>query len=540
MVKKLIPAYILAFVISFTIFINEPIILYANNKSDLWFDFMTMLKPIFVLFLISFIMISTIFTIIKKLSKNDKVYNIILITMFIIFFASYIQGNYLLAKLPGLDGTTIVWKGFLTQNIITLVIWLLLILTYIITIKKFKIEGVIKVSSKIALVVFIMLLVSCVSTTFTTKKMFMKKYPILVTDINYSDFSNDKNFIIFLTDAVDSTTFNKELEKSPYKDSFKDFTYYPDTTSYYLYTRESIPQILSGTPNLNKTEYYTYYNDAFDKAPLFNELISRDYDINIYDHELIWTTKKGRTVKNTKKISNKIKLYYFAKNDIKYVAYKYLPFAFKKYAKIETMNFNYSKDAGYTNSYLWDNIENYKLILNNTVTKNERKQFKFIHTNGSHPPYNIDEELNRVEENEKGYSKEVSASIKLMASYIEMLKENNAYNNSVIILLADHGYTEKDSINKVNPILLIKGINETNTKMKVSDKKISFEDLQETYISLLDDKKNIDLFNNIPENRVRKFIWYQFTKENHMVEYELDAHAWEGEKATKTGKEFNR
>ena len=42
--------------------------------------------------------------------------------------------------------------------------------------KKFKFENVIKVSSKIALVVFVMLLASCVSTMLTTKKMFRKKY----------------------------------------------------------------------------------------------------------------------------------------------------------------------------------------------------------------------------------------------------------------------------------------------------------------------------------------------------------------------------
>jgi len=541
MLKKLIPAYILSFVIAFTIFVNEPVVLYASSKNDLWFDFMTMIKPVTILFIISFLLLSIFYTIVKILSKKDKVYNIILVISFIIYFASYIQGNYMLKDLPGLDGTTIVWTGFLAQNLITLFIWAILIITYILTIKKFKFESVIKVSSKVALVVFIMLLVSCASTIFTTKKMFMKKYPILVTDMNYANFSSDKNFIIFLADAVDSREFYKELENSNYKDSYKDFTYYPDTTSYYLFTRDSIPQILSGIPNHNESEYYTYYNEALDNAPLFNTLLENKYDLNIYDHELIWTSEKGRNVKNSTKVSNEVKLYYFAKNNIKYVAYKYLPYCFKKYAKIENMNFNYSRNIDYTNSYSWDDIDNYKLILNSNPTVEQNKQFKFIHVNGSHPPYNIDEELNRIEENKNGYNKEVSASIKLMSSYIEMLKNNNVYDNSVIILIADHGYTgSKNTLNKVNPILLIKGFNETNKKMIISDKRISFEDLQDTYKELLDGKKNQDLFKNIPQNRVRKFIWYRFTKENHMVEYKLDGPAWEGEKAVKTGRRFNR
>ena len=134
--KKLAPAYILSFVIAFTIFMYEPIILYASNKSDLWFDFKTMLSPVIILFAISLVFLILFFTILKKLSKKDKVYNIILVISFIIYFASYIQGNYLLKNLPALDGTTIAWKGFLVQNLITLLIWVVIISAYIISIKK--------------------------------------------------------------------------------------------------------------------------------------------------------------------------------------------------------------------------------------------------------------------------------------------------------------------------------------------------------------------------------------------------------------------
>lgn len=540
MIKKLIPAYILSFVISFTLFIHEPIMLYATNKTDLWFDFMTMLRPVILLFALSLIALVVFYTILKKLSKKDKVYNIILVISFIIYFASYIQGNYLLKNLPPLDGTTIIWKGFLVQNIITLFIWIILIVTYIFTIKKFNFEKVINISSKVALAIFVMLLASVLSTTLTTKKMFKKKYPILVTEKNYAKFSDDKNFIIFLVDAADSKVFSKELEKSVYKDNFVDFTYYPDTTSYYLFTRESIPLILTGVPNLNEKDYYEYYNDAFDKSPLMDELINRNYDINLYEYELIWTTEKGRVVENTEEISNAIKTYHFAKCDLKYVAYKYLPYAFKKYAHIERMNFNYGKNTDFDNAYSWDNIDNYKMIKNANVTIEHDKNFKFIHTNGSHVPYNMDNELNRISEKKATYENEINASIKLLSSYIDLLKQNNVYDNSVIIIMADHGYAGPKRIGRQNPILYIKGLNEKNKQMKVSDKKVSHIDLIDTYIDLLNNKKTTELFKNIPEERERTVIYYRFTKENHMVEYKTKGHAWENNKLYKTGKEYNR
>ena len=538
--KKLIPAYILSFVIAFTVFVYEPIMLYATNKTDLWFDFMTMMKPVVLLFGIALIALIAFYTVLKKLSRKDKVYNIVLTISFIVYFVSYIQGNYLLAKLPGLDGTTIIWKGFLVQNIITAVIWLILILSYIFTIKKYSFEKVLNVSYKVALAVFIMLLASALSTTFTTKKMFKKKYPILVTEKNFADFSDDKNFIIFLVDAVDSKRFNDELLKSKYKDNFVDFTYYPDTVSHYLFTRDSIPLILTGVPNYNEKDYYEYYNDAFDKSPLMDELVNRDYDVNLYEYELIWTTKKGRMVKNTEEISNAIKTYHFAKCNLKYVAYKYLPYFLKKYAHIERMNFNYGKNTDFDNAYSWDNIDNYNMIKAAKVSKNARKQFKFIHTNGSHVPYNMDSELHRVKENKATYKDEINASIKLISSYIDLLKENGVYDNSVIILMADHGYNNGERIGRQNPIFYVKGFKEKNKEMKVSDKKVSHIDLMDVYKDLLDDKKAGELFKNIPQERERTVIYYKFTKENHMIEYKTKGHAWENDKLRKTGREFNR
>lgn len=539
--KKIIPAYILSFVISFTFFIYEPVILYASNKTDLWFDFMTMLKPMFTLFFTSFVILSLIYTLINKLFKNNKIYNVILVISFIIYFASYIQGNYLLKSLPGLDGTTIVWDGFLVQNIITIIIWLIISITYIITTKKYTFEKVLNISSKVVLVVFAMLFVSCISTILTTRKMFMKKYPILITDVNYTNFSDDKNFIVFLLDAVDSKKFDEQLSTSKYKDSFKDFTYYPDTLSYYMYTRDSIPLILTGKPNHNKDEFYTYYNKAFDESKLIDELINKDYDINLYEYELIWTSEKSKVVKNIEKIPNKINTKHFVKSNLQYVGYKYLPYFLKKYVHIETMDFNLDKSSDEHNkAYQWDNIKNYRMIQNANVTKDPKKQFKFIHTNGSHVPYNMDEELNRVDEKNSSYEKEINASIKLVDSYINMLKENGVYDNSVIVIMADHGYAKKKIIGRQNPILYIKGVNEHHDIMPVSDKRVSHIDIADAFVELLNDVKTEQLFPNIPIDRKRRLIWYRFTRENKMTEYQTNGHAWENNKLKKTGRKYNR
>ena len=365
-----------------------------------------------------------------------------------------------------------------------------------------------------------------------------------VTNKNYTNFSTDKNFIFFVVDAVDSRKFNNVLNSSnEYKDVFKDFTYYPDTLSHYLYTRESIPLIISGAANYNENDYLTFYNKAFDNSKFLNRLVEDDYEINLFEHELNWTTKKARVAQNIVFLTNEEnRTMYSIKCTLNHIANKYVPFLFNIMPSIKYMNCDATnvEDLKEEDLFSWDNIDNYQYILNKPVTLTDKKQFKFIHTNGVHPPYNEDENLNKVSSANSNETKEMKASLKLLASYINMLKQNGVYDNSVIVLTADHGYNNGERMGKQNPILFIKGINETNDLMIRSDKKVSHQDLADAYQLLLDGKSSKELFTNISSDRVRKLIWYVFRKEDHMVEYKLDGHAWETNKLKKTGNEYDR
>lgn len=373
-------------------------------------------------------------------------------------------------------------------------------------------------------------------------KAYVESNMLKVTNRNFTNFSTDKNFIIFVVDAVDSKKFDKELSKSKYKNDFKDFTYYPDTLSHYMFTRESVPLILAGAANYNETDFLTFYNKAFDNSKFLNRLIDEEYDINMYEYELNWTTKKARIVQNIVFLSNEENEFiYTAKCTLNRIGNKYLPFIFNIFPSLRYLNCNNTfEDLKEEEIYSWDNIANYNYIMNMPVTLTDKKQFKYLHTNGVHPPYNTSPELKKVSESNSSESKEMQASIKLLDSYINMLKTNNVYDNSIIILIADHGYNNGKVMGKQNPILYIKGFNEVNTSLNVSNKKVSHLDLPDAYQELLNGKQAKELFLNIPDNRVRKLIWYEFRKENHMVEYELNGHAWETSKLKKTGKKFNR
>ena len=142
--KKLIPAYILLFAFCFMFFIYEPITMYATNINDFWFDLGIMLKPVSLIFISVFLigsLLCTLFYFINhKFSKEVPLYQIVLLCFAICFFATYIQGNYLIGNLPVLDGSTIVWTFYGKENCITGMIWMVLILISIVMVKKVKLE----------------------------------------------------------------------------------------------------------------------------------------------------------------------------------------------------------------------------------------------------------------------------------------------------------------------------------------------------------------------------------------------------------------
>ena len=53
-IKNMLPAFIIGLIISFMMFVYEPITMFLNNPNDLWFDINTLLPVIGVLFVILF------------------------------------------------------------------------------------------------------------------------------------------------------------------------------------------------------------------------------------------------------------------------------------------------------------------------------------------------------------------------------------------------------------------------------------------------------------------------------------------------------
>ena len=539
-VKFFIPALILSFAISFMLFIYEPITMYANNIPDFWFDFYILIKPIMLFSLLSFIILSVFFLVtyfIAKRFKHIGLYYFALLFATFCFICAYIHSNFLANFLPPLDGTTFDWSDP-TANIISILTCIIIAIGIISSIFKINCIKTIKYTSFINLAIIAMLSISLLSTATTTDVFSPKDFIPTSTEKNLNLVSNDKNFMIFLVDAVDSVQFNKIVSNNQdYQNALKDFSYFPDTLSGYTFTRDSIPFILSGEWNENQTTFSEYSTNAYDNSKFFAKLSERNYNKNLYEIDFTWNSNKAADFDNIQSSTKSMNQKAFLKQELKYLLYKSLPFPLKAFSKIDTLNFAAAKQE--TNNFQWDDINFYHNYLDQPLEKTNEKYFQFIHIEGGHVPFDTDENVNPISEDKGTYPQKLEATMKIISSYINRLQENHTYDNSVIIILADHGY-QYDGSSRANPILYIKGINETHNKMLTSDKQISYADLCNTFMELVEDKKSTEILAEIPDTgRIRRLISNPFKSENHMIEYKLNGKAWDANALQPTGKEYN-
>lgn len=549
---ELAPAYILIFASYFMMLIFEPILLYATNMNDFWFDFRIMIWPVLSVFacflLIGILIVSAIYFLNLFFSGRVILYRLITLAEFIMFFLLYLQGNWLAGNLPPLTGEEIMWESYGDfENSVLKWTFIILCAATIILIWRFKLGRTVRYTAMGAGVVSIMLVTSLIPTVVENEAL-KSKDTFSPTLKNFNTVSSNRNFLIFLIDTTDSKMcYDVMMNDADFCGMMEDFTYYPDALSVFPHTRDSIPNILTGAVNHNETSFLDYCSDAYNQSPLFEKLKENEYDINLYSSSIAWGGERNYDIENSTSIYDiDIDLCNFIEEELKYIKFKYLPYELKQYSGIETLDFNACKIMGVEEPwYTWGNWENYARIQENSILdKQDRNYFHFIHCEGVHTPYNMDKDLSGVTEGTQ--DQKIAASLTMIKAYLQRLKDNDAYDDSVIVIMSDHGniYTMEDYeqpylfLRRCNPILFIKGINERH-EMFESDCPVSYVDLQGAFCDLIDGKQSTELFRDIEQGRTRTVLWHIWTEEYHMVEYSTTGTARKPRSFTPTGNVYD-
>lgn len=534
-IKDIIP---LMLFFSFMLFFFAPFEIYLSNKGYFFFPGTDMLGIATGLSVIAFVLTILILWLLGMISK--KVFAFLYGGFFGGTVALYLQGNWDTTDYGAWNGSEIDWSLYRPQFCVFLAVFIVLIVGCGIF-SLYKYELFLKISKTASCFITAILIITLVVLTISNGGLKKGKEYICTTE-GELDLSSDKNMIILILDAFDSSAYKEITEGEDgelYRYIFTDFTYFPDTVTGYSSTDMSLPLIITGKGYKNEKLFGDYLNEAYSGSKLMKWLDDNGWEKDIYTDSLMPQGEEGFGVANSKLLervaSDRRELMYYMYT---MVTFRYMPQPIKNhfYFYADNIKGNLNMVKGDYEPYGGDDLRFMEKISELTTDK-KKSVFQFIHIEGAHEPFTITADLTQTDETD--YEEECKASLKITEDLIQELKDKEIYDNTIVIVMADHGYSN----GRQNPLLLIKGIDEHHPYM-ISDKAVSYYDLQDAYIELLDNKAcSTDIFKDMTDvMRERYYCTVPFnthlnydTYGGGMREYVIKGHAWDQGAASKTG-----
>ena len=472
----------------------------------------------------------------------------------------YVQGNFLNLKLGQMTGSVIDWTQYRGRMILNLLLWIIIICvtTALCVWGGKKKPGIVsKTISGISLFITAMLLVTLTVLIVPCLQQENEKRPEegYPTNKDLLSLSPSGNVVVLVLDTYDINYFRQALQEVPeFEEQLDGFIWFDNFTGCYPRTSFAIPFMLSGNYCKQGDPYKQVGIDSAERLYL-DELSENGYDTSFYtQYNLVPDRARKNAVNyvNADCVISDRKAFTFSLYSL--VICKYFPDICKPAAWLSPADFEARRrlDSDYriyatNNLTLVDHLDQQEMTADA-----DRPQFKFIHVDGAHLPSNIDEWGHRTEDSSQIEEIPVKGSLRLALRYLEEMKSLNVYDNSAIIITADHGVNTRDgdwyeSFN--SPVFLVKPAGAKGA-LTVNHTPCSQSDLGATILELAgidtESSYGVSVFDETGA-REKKRYYYKLDQTgstisgeaiNKLTEYEIDPEGNSPEHFHPTGVEY--
>lgn len=478
------------------LFLTGVLEIYTGNNNEFNYNIETVLMPFLgaasVGYLIGIIFISFLPNLVSKTLNYF---------IFVVSFLAYIQNLFFNKFIFINDGSNIDWNRISSYSKIIDLMWILVItlsiVIYVYFFKKKKLVNLFSVSKYVSLFILIIQFVSIILMIFTGITKHKEVCHRILSGQEQYVYGNQNNIIVIVLDKFTNEEFDELLLSHPeLTENLSDFTYYNNADSTYAYTFPSLAHILTGQDpdiTMSRAEWFDMVWNSDRCVDFYKSLHNEGYKCRLYSSEEAYivlgnldnlTDKYDNIVNSKPRIDYKMLVGLYTKMSI----YKYSPYCIKPYFEISSSDafkdiVVYDNQDGSVDYY---NYEVKKSLDENgiSVSESDNKMFTFMHISGLHERNN-DTNGNYVEEYSVSLEETKIGLAKIVNQYLDEIKEAGLYDNSTIIIMADHGKNPTAGIDP-QPIFLIKRQNEKHTNMIINKSPISYDDFQATILNCAD------------------------------------------------------
>ena len=526
----------------FITLVYGPLELYFTNRKDFWFAPNVIVPE--VLFLFAAALLLCILLLAAADRWAPKLYTLLTGCFVWGTLVCYLHSNFLSGWLPSMDGSAVDWNAYPAQRALSAAVCVAAALFVgFLGWKKWLQNAAFFGGGALTL----MLAITVVTLGLGSSSLQGSYY--FSTNKELQDYSSDKNFLMFVVDTVDGDVFEQLVNETPeYQEALRDFTYYSNTMSGYAYTELSMSQFLTGQWYEGDVPFETYCTKALNESPFLADLQNRDYRMGFYFGYNFFDKNSGpdRFVNLSLRTSEITTHPAFWRVILRMSCVKNAPFDFKRlgYGLPEKLNGLIQKGpVDFENRFESDNAAFWNYCQTTPVTTTgSDKVFKYIHLDGAHPAFLYGPHLEKVAGTEQAtYPNSVGSCLYVIENYLNMLRENDCYDNTAILILSDHGYGENGTDEgRQHSILLAKGFGEHHD-YAVNEAPVSFGEMQSICDVLLDGGMSDEISTyRAGDSRERRYMLSSIisTKNNQFTEYMQTGYAGDLNTMQKTGRVY--
>ncbi len=475
--KNILPPIVM---VVFTFAFFAPFEIYIYNSEELWFKLsMFWWIPIFVS-LVGIAVLCWIGRILELFGVHtSELYGTLI-------FASglciWIQGNFLNAYTGVLNGSDFNWYNIRPQAIRDVIIWLIVFAASIfVTIKRSQImKKIIRYVSLLLIGMQALTLIYLLIMFGGTEVGFGSKGSQFLSSEGEFEIGSEENVVVLLVDMFDDDYFRDIRNDHPeLTDELDGFTYFENYTGLYPSTALAVTSFFTGEVFHNEMNRPEWIESRSKERLYLDELTDKGYSIGLFtDMDSCIPQRIVQTADNYR--SDELKITDHGRFTIelyRLVACKYMPNIFKKYIWMNGDEFD-----GLGNRYSDSNKTFRDGLRENRITvKDGEKHFKYIHIDGMHFPYEVDEYGNDIPNTNSEPEIHSRGVFRIVLEYLEALKTSGIYDDTAIIITADHGYYADGTL--TNPVYLVKPKN-SRGNLKINDAPCSQMNFSATVLHL--------------------------------------------------------
>lgn len=492
--RRIVLALLACVFLALTMFVVAPLELVAGSSDSLLFG----VKQVWQVVVVAGLAIAAVSGLAISAIRG-RVFDVVVAIAVALGVGAYVQVLFMNSSLPVADGNLVDWTQFASITGISLLVWAAIVVVLVaLAVKRPRVGRAAAAALSAALIV-----VQVAGVVDIVSKAASEPESITITEKGLFDVSGKKNVVCFVLDMTDTADAKKAYADNPNMlDGLDGFTWYQNSTGSMIPTRYGIPSLLTGVRPQKGEDAADFLSSMYSDSHFLDDVAAQGYTTDIYSDSADWIDGwreyLGQHAENFESNSDVARSALDWQGTLRILyqcaLYRDMPWIAKPFFWFYTDQLNQgmvsSEGASSpdTTPYAIDDPAYFQKLKESGLTVNgENASFRFIHLEGTHYPFIMDAEGNRVAESNDWESQMVGA-FKIVRTYLGELKRLGLYDSTTVVITADHGtwYLTPDDLDGVStPIIFVKPAQSAeadSVPCQISQQPASHYDLQATML----------------------------------------------------------